>query len=553
MSDESSIIVPRRRFDDLLVAIARLAAGEPGVRLPISVAGDEIDALSLGVNMLAAELAYTTVSKDYMERVVDAIPELLIVTSEDGTIVSVNQGVVEALARPRAAIQGLNVAAILGDSWEPLKTSLDLDGTFRDRLVSVRLADGRERIFGLSGSVAVEPRAATNLWVLVARDMTETHRAEQLERAKNAAEEASRLKSDFLANVSHEIRTPITAILGFAELLARSKAVGPEASYHERILRNGRHLLQLIDGILDLAAVESGKLAVRSDLFSPLELVRDVVSTLEALAAQRSLDLRILVTGAVPGRITSDAGHARQILLNVIGNAVKYTPAGQVTVTVTGAAAGGLVVDVEDTGVGIGLEAQTRLFQAFSRVGAEGHAHPRGSGLGLALARRLATALGGDVELVRSVPAEGSWFRVHLANGVPGPPAGTCAAPPPAGKASLAGLRILLVEDEPDNQELFGLILRDAGACVEVVGDGLDAVQCVPGGRFDVVLMDLRLPIVGGIEALGRLRGLGYLGRIVAFTAHAMPGEIERCLKAGFDAVVTKPVSRETLVRCVRA
>ena len=389
--------------------------------------------------------------------------------------------------------------------------------------------------------------------------------------AREKALDATRLKSEFLANMSHEIRTPMTAILGFADELETTLpdrgADDPARVALLTIRRNGDHLLTLINGILDLSKIEAGKLEMTRTRFSPLEIVADVVHLFEQRAREKGLRFVAICDGPVPETIQSDAVRLRQIAINLVGNAIKFTSEGEVRIVVrlTGldAPAGHLLeIAVDDTGPGIDPAQQQVVFEPFTQVQGAATREFSGTGLGLSLSRRLARLLGGDVG-VESVPGRGSRFMARIATG---PLEGvrlrlpsemnallnTLTPTRPAVPVKLRG-RVLVAEDGADNQRLLRSILTRAGLEFEAVSNGEVAVGRALaawelGEPFDLVLMDMAMPVMDGYEATRRLRAAGYPGPIVALTAHAMSGDREKCLRAGCDDYATKPIVRADLL-----
>ena len=391
------------------------------------------------------------------------------------------------------------------------------------------------------------------------------------------AELASAAKSAFLANMSHEIRTPMTAILGFADILSQSlqecdhsERHAGDAEHLQIIRRNGEQLLSLINNILDLSKIEAGRMQVERVQCQPVQLVEEVVALMRVRAAEKGLALETRYAFPLPQSIWSDPVRLRQILVNLLGNAVKFTQRGRVEVAVRPqyAPPGGpegalaLVFEVADTGIGMTDEQAARLFQPFSQADASTTRNYGGTGLGLAICRRLAEMLGGDIQ-VASAAGKGSTFTLTVA----APPA--CAgrmvwdvqeprpaAPSPGRRAGTPAQlgRILLAEDGPDNQRLIRTILQKAGAQVDVVSNGRQALEAAREARgagrpHDAILMDMHMPEVDGYEAVRQLRGEGFAGTpIVALTAHAMAGDRERCIQAGCDDYVSKPINRETLL-----
>ncbi|MBN1394949.1 MAG: CHASE domain-containing protein [Pirellulales bacterium] len=394
-----------------------------------------------------------------------------------------------------------------------------------------------------------------------------------LERCSVAAQSASQSKSEFLANMSHEIRTPLTAILGYADLLL---GADPRVSDEQRqavstIKRNGEFLLAIINDILDLSKIEAGRLEVERTVCSPGKILADLRSLMSVGAEAKGLTFTVEYEGALPETILSDPVRLRQILLNLIANAIKFTRAGGVRVTARFESDPSLEhklrFDVADTGIGISEEQMRRLFQPFSQADGATTRRFGGSGLGLTISKRLALMLGGDIT-VRSTPGEGSVFSVTVATGPlesvtfrdhsPDEAVEEAAASSAASPA-LHG-RILLAEDGPDNQRLISFLLRKAGAEVEVAENGKEAVRMVlasNGGQtrkewpFDLVLMDIQMPVMDGYEATQRLREGGYPGPIIALTAYAMPKDVQRCLEVGCDLHLSKPINFDTLLQAV--
>ncbi|MFH1265981.1 MAG: ATP-binding protein, partial [Planctomycetota bacterium] len=400
----------------------------------------------------------------------------------------------------------------------------------------------------------------------------------KLHEAKSRAEAATHAKSSFLANMSHEIRTPMTAILGFTDILL-DKLEEPEAlEAAEIVKRNGQHLLELINDILDISKIEAGKMEFEKIRWSPRQVVAEVVSLLHVRADARGLALVDEYEGPLPETIVTDPTRLQQILINVVGNAIKFTETGGVRIVMSLADGDGgepkLRFDVIDTGIGIPKEQIDEVFEAFSQADGSVTRQYGGTGLGLAISRQLARKLGGDVTAA-SEPGKGSTFTVTVATGplreVPLVEYATEAAlgsEEPNARAAKdereLRCRVLLAEDIPDNQRLIAAVLREAGAEVAIAQDGQRAVEkalaAQPGrGRiysdpaepFDVILMDMQMPILDGYEATRRLREQGYAGPIIALTAHAMRGDRRKCLDAGCDDYLTKPIRPEKLVATV--
>jgi signal transduction histidine kinase/CheY-like chemotaxis protein len=394
-----------------------------------------------------------------------------------------------------------------------------------------------------------------------------------LEEYNRLAEAGTRAKSEFLANMSHEIRTPMTAILGYADLLLAEDGIERGPDEHREaihtIQRNGKHLLDLINDILDLSKVESGKMEIQNVRCSPLALLADVESLMHVRAAEKSLALEVDACEGLPETILTDPLRLRQILVNLVGNALKFTDQGTVRVSVRLVGDGRLRrlrFDVMDTGIGMNEEQVGRLFRPFSQVDGTAARRFGGTGLGLAISKRLAEALGGTLE-VHSAPDKGSTFSATID---PGPLDGIpivqqaaateiqtiSVAPPTASGATELHGRVLLAEDGPDSQRIISILLRKAGAEVIVVENGQLALEAALGQSeachpFDVILMDMQMPVMDGYTATRALRQHGYSGPIIALTAHAMVEDRQKCLDAGCDDYTTKPIDRRRLLEVV--
>lgn len=399
----------------------------------------------------------------------------------------------------------------------------------------------------------------TKTWLEEQASQLEKH-ARELEGAKAAAEAASRAKGEFLANMSHEIRTPMTAILGYADLLIDNGLDTPDATQHlATIRRNGEHLLGLINDILDLSKIESGRMEVERLPISPVAVAREVQDLLRGRATAQRVDLRVNLASELPRTIASDAVRLRQVLVNLVGNAIKFTPGGTVTLGVRSSADRTMLqFEVADTGIGMSAEQMAKLFQAFSQADASTTRKFGGTGLGLAISKRLAQMLGGDIT-VASEEGRGSTFTFSVAidasavEWTSAEPVGGPAVAGASATVSLAGRRILLAEDGPDNQRLISFHLKKAGAQVEIVDNGRAAVDAALGAvsagqAFDVVLMDMQMPILDGYSASTELRSRGYVGPIVALTAHAMSSDRDKCLAAGCSDYLTKPIDKVALI-----
>ena len=405
----------------------------------------------------------------------------------------------------------------------------------------------------------------------------------ELSVSREAAEAASRSKSEFLANMSHEIRTPMTAILGYLDLIREgcehTCAYGRDSllEHMNTVTRNGEHLMQIISDILDLSKIEAGKFEIERLRCAPAQILAEIESLMRFRAVGKGLGFVVDWDGPIPEWIETDPTRVRQILVNLVGNAVKFTEVGEIRVTgrlldppsdAATSRSPAIEFAVTDTGIGIAEDQKQRLFEPFTQLNTTATRQFGGTGLGLSISRRLARMLGGEI-VADSTPGRGSTFRVRISAGsLEGVRifsasqaraqlrAVKTSAPEPVAVTTVA-CRILLAEDGPDNQKLIGLILRKAGAEVTVAENGRVAVDAAlaaerDGRPFDLVFMDMQMPELDGYEATRLLRARGYHRPIVALTAHAMTHDRDRCLRAGCNDYVTKPVARQALIEMVR-
>lgn len=389
----------------------------------------------------------------------------------------------------------------------------------------------------------------------------------ECELAMRKAEEANASKTSFLANMSHEIRTPLTAIMGFAELLLeQNEGISQqEAIEHlQTIRRNGEHLLGILNDILDIAKIESGKMKFEQMHCNPRAMLDDIVRSFRVKAEAKRVRLHATCVEPAPASILTDPARLRQILMNLVGNAVKFTNSGEIHIRygLSDPALGPpkLQFEVIDTGIGIPADKLECIFEPFVQADSSTTRKFGGTGLGLSISRRLARLMGGDLR-AQSEPNVGSTFTLTIELGdleQHVEPHKTFTLHPEETVESLRdklrhlSWKVLLAEDSPDNQRLISFHLKHAGAAVQVVPNGAEAVDAAlasleNGHAFDIVLMDMQMPVMDGYQATTTLRQKGYFGPIIALTAHAMKGDRIKCLEAGCDDYATKPVRREEL------
>jgi CheY-like chemotaxis protein len=366
--------------------------------------------------------------------------------------------------------------------------------------------------------------------------------------------------------MSHEIRTPMTAILGFTDLLCDpSMADSARLDHVSTIRRNAQHLLSIINDLLDISKIEAGRMEVESIDCAPTEIIASVASLMRAAASAKGVLLKVEYAGPMPASIRSDPTRLRQILLNLVGNAVKFTQHGSILIRASTqftpeSPSGEMQVDITDTGIGMNEAAIAKLFMPFSQADESMARRFGGTGLGLTISKKLSQMLGGDIEGT-STPGTGSTFSLRVLTGslaaarwIERPTEAIIQTPTAASPSPLhLKARVLLAEDGPDNQRLICFHLKRAGIEVTAVTDGQQAVDATlraqeQASPFSVILMDMQMPILDGYSATRKLRSLGYTGPIVALTAHAMAEDRQKCLDAGCDDYAAKPIDAANLI-----
>ncbi|WP_298924838.1 PAS domain S-box protein [uncultured Ramlibacter sp.] len=419
-----------------------------------------------------------------------------------------------------------------------------------------RYPDGREALFETLVSPMFDGEGHLLGTVAIGRNITERKRNEEdIRRAKEMAEEATRMKSDFLANMSHEIRTPMNAIIGMTHLALKTDLNPRQRDYIGKVQSSSQHLLGIINDILDFSKVEAGKLGIEQAEFSLQTLLDNVAGLVTDKCAAKGIDLLFDIGGDVPLHLVGDSLRVGQILINYVNNAVKYTEAGQIVVAVrTRERDDGQVLlhfRVTDSGIGLTSEQMGGLFQSFQQADSSTTRKYGGTGLGLAISRKLAQLMGGDVG-VESRFGEGSSFWFTVRAGI-SRNAGISRLPAPLATelAAVRGARILLVEDNDINQRVAMEILEEAGFVVACAGNGSEALEMVAASRYDLVLMDMQMPVMDGLTATIALRKLHAHANlpVVAMTANVMQRDRDRCLNAGMNDFITKPIDPDQLCK----
>ena len=502
-------------------------------------------------------------ANEFLRMVIDTAATAVFLVDERRYITSVNDAFCTATGLAREDVLGKHCSVLGGDPCQTHCRLLEADE--HSQLVrgqcTIQAKYGR-RLSIIKNTCLIrdadnEVTGAIESFV----DVTE------LARAREAAEAMDRSKSEFLANMSHEIRTPLNAILGFSDFLRQDGEIDEEERRDclTSIYTSGRHLLALVNDILDLSKIEAGQLEVEYLACAPHELVSEVAAVMRPQAQQKTLSLEVDFDGPLPERIVTDPTRLRQVLVNLVSNAVKFTNEGRVELHLRLQADNDkpvLLIEVEDTGIGIPPDRLEDIFNPFAQADTSITREYGGTGLGLAISRRIAESLGGTLEVTSEV-GKGTVFTLRLDPGdltdtklVSGtePPAADRdkqAHEPPASR-ELSG-RVLVVDDSNTNRMLISLILKRAGLQVATVVDGKAAVEMVADESFDLILMDMQMPMMDGYTATRTMRAGGVTAPIVALTANAMKGEQEKCKAAGCSGYISKPIDVNRLIDALAA
>lgn len=393
----------------------------------------------------------------------------------------------------------------------------------------------------------------------ISEDITQKKAADEQRLLLVQEKAANQAKTSFLANMSHEIRTPLSAMLGFIELLQEDGTLSPvNQGYLATIARNGMQLLRIINEILDLSKVQANEISINKIGMSLSKVINDVNKLMTIQAKKKNLQIYLKTANEVPDRIVSDPDRLRQILINLVGNSIKFTTSGWISIEVafSGRDTSGkkwIEISVTDTGIGISHEQEQSLFQPFAQADSSTTRKYGGTGLGLHLSKSLANALGGDLILKKSSLQNGSQFCLTIpaiSENVQAEPVEKTTQPPQR-KIFRTDQRILVVDDSDDNRELVRLMLGKMGLSADLAESGKTALQKVAATHYHIIFLDIEMPEMDGFDVLRTLRAQNFTGRVIALTAHAMEGYREYCLSQGFDDYLTKPIFQQALYECL--
>lgn len=546
-----------RQLSSLTTATDRIADGEYGYQIDIR-GNDELAQTATAFNRMSAELRHDREKRDAILRsALDAI----IAMDEQGDIVEFNQAAESIFGYCRDDVIGKKMKDIIIPPSQRAAHEKGMahylatgEGPIMDQRIQVTAMRAGGEEFQAELTVTAVDSNGRKLFTAFMRDISEPlQRETELRDAKEAAEAADRAKTQFLANMSHEIRTPLNALLGFLGLLREHENItGEQLTWIITAQQSGASLLHLINETLDFSKIEAGRMALEPHDFDIRELVNSTTTVLTPKATAKGLGLSAAIAPDVPGRIREDSARLRQVLINLIDNAIKFTTSGSIDLAVQTCERNGLRhlhFSISDTGPGIPESKHVAVFGEFIRLMETGKL-TSGTGLGLAITQRLVELMGGRIDFEnRESGGTRFWFEIPLtaASTTDTPVEPT---PPQEGDIHLPKGRILLADDSPANQMVALAMLKDSGCTVDIANNGLEAVNAVRALPYDIVLMDVSMPEMDGLEATCAIRELaGGKGRIpvIAMTAHAIVGDREKFLAAGMNDYLSKPVSKQRL------
>ena len=505
----------------------------------------------LGMTLAVFQYRFQSITPTAWKTVVESMSDCAIVIDTEGRVEDVNLAACEFLRTSIRQLVGQRVEKAFQNHPELLVL---VDGPETSNRL-VRTLAGVERTYQARGTPVLSRRKRETVGRLVMiRDITdETDALLVLRKAREAAEQAAVAKARFLATMSHEIRTPMNGVMGMADLLLNMELSDEQREYVVAILESGRSLLHILNDVLDYSKIEAGRLELENVSFSFPELLEEIRRLMEPLAQKRRLDLIVLHCDAASPRVMGDPGRVRQILVNLVGNGLKFTQKGSVTIELSTREMSDSTIEVSvgvrDTGIGIRPDRIEGLFEEFSQGDASTSRQFGGTGLGLAICRRLAAAMNAAIR-VESAPGEGSLFTLHLTlKKAVGP---VRVRTEVRGPTLQLGCRILLAEDNRVNQRVATRMLERLGCQVEVAEDGLAALRMVHQGVYDLIRMDCEMPVLDGLVTTMRLRSEGFQLPVIAITASVLDETREACLKAGMNDFLSKPIASEELAPLIQ-
>lgn len=552
--------VLNERIEEIATLIAEVANGNFDYKVEISKSGDELDAVINGVNMLGEELKNSTVSRDYMQSILQGIVDMLLILDTDFNIRTVNHALEEMTGYKEEEIKGLHLAQLIDSGDNPMLPAhmdrFNKQGKCLNVEVLLTTKKGRKMPTSCSFSYLKDNSSDVSGILIIAKDITKLKQTEQdLMEAKNKAETANEAKSNFLSNMSHEIRTPLNGIMGFTDLLAQSPLNDTQKKYLDLIKTSGSALTNLLHDILDLHRIEQDKITIEKVPFNYKKTLEASLEPYKHLAKSKYLTFSNTFHASIPEMVIGDPNRITQILINLISNAIKFTEQGNIKVHhraeyIAYEDVVKFTCTVTDTGIGIPNEKQAKIFEHFTQSDESITRKYGGSGLGLTISKKLLDLMNGDIGVISPVPGQDNgtsfWFNVKLK------PTKYKESNEDLDEYSTfklkEGTQILVADDNEINVVLIHDLLKGLGAEVTTVVNGKEAVDKAMSEAYSLVFMDLQMPIMNGMEATEMLRMSGINTPVIAFSAAAYKDDINKSLDAGMNDYLCKPFAFNDLI-----
>jgi PAS domain S-box-containing protein len=550
------------RIDHIARSIYEIASGNFDFPIERSEKDDELDAIVIGIDMLREELRASTVSRDYMDTLFKAVVDPLFVLNEQGVIIKTNIAACDTLRLPETTLIGKTFQSLIAQESLQLWAEINLTdpNLYNNNLELYLIAtDGSNVPVLCSISNLHDKRDQTNGVLIVAKNITlQKKTEEELRKSKEQAESASIAKSRFLANMSHEIRTPLNGILGLTELLYQDTINSASREYLEIMRSSGKTLISLINDILDLSKVESDMLKLEKTPFSFREMLESNLHPYKHLASQKGLVMDYTIDENIPNRLAGDTTRITQIILNLVGNALKFTEKGNITVAFTlqnkSDDKATIQVVVTDSGIGIPATKIDSIFQRFSQADDSTTRKYGGSGLGLTIAKRLVELMGGTIS-VQSPVANGvgtAFIFTMVLEVLPIQDNRTNQVRNAMKKLKFNNpISVLIVDDNPVNLLVAKRMLINFGGKVTLAENGQDALDRVKEETFDCVLMDIQMPVMDGYEATRRLREMNYKMPVLALSANVFSEHVSKSIESGMNGHLNKPFTPSELFNAI--
>lgn len=553
------------RIEEISNLIFEVANGNFDADLDFSEKEDELDAIIAGVIMLGEELKASTVSRDYMQSIYDGVVDMLIILDMDCKVQKVNKAFTQYLGFAEFEIVGKTLPELIGEDRNSNKLlgkiteQLQSVGQYQSDEISFKTRYGSSLPTSASFSYLQNNKHEKEGIMIIAKDITRIKETEkELIRARETAEEANRAKGRFLANMSHEIRTPLNGIIGFTELLQSTKTDETQGEYLGMIKKSGENLAKLLNDVLDLNKIDLDKLTLESVPFDFRETVSSNLNPYKYLASEKGLSLSYSFDGSVPKILQGDPTRLNQVLLNLVANALKFTEDGGIEITFSASTIGPnkvmLKCEVTDSGIGIREDRQEAIFDSFTQSDNTITRKYGGSGLGLSICKQLTRLMHGEVGVISPIENQdfGSifWFTVPME--VVYHTASNRAPNDGEGHVLPEGIKILAVDDNRVNLILLQKILQKTGARVVTAENGEEALSRVDQETFDLILMDIQMPVMDGFTATSILRKHQFTNPILALSANVDQENIQRCKEVGMDDYLQKPYQRAQLLNLIK-